>query len=242
MTSTFKIGSLIKLVGLEAMPELNGQLGVIKHYHNDKGRYEVIPSRGSETWAIKPCNLTQDGITTDKDASFREQKHQIMAFWPAVDGKEIPVQGFDDWPEDWIEEKAYLKRTLNMKKPTIVSGIENEGSAKPDFQMYFDGGDDESPENKVAQAFGKLLPGYEWAKVNPSFRGKPIRGVCILVYSPMKSTFYSSGLPPMISGDPNRQFSLEQLREVLKFHTTKRARAQYKAHDRPMHRMFGDLM
>ena len=46
-------------------------------------------------------------------------------------------------------------------------------------------------------------------------------------------------VPPMEPQGTTR--SLSELRAVLEFHQTERARRMYREHDDPMHRMFGDL-
>lgn len=248
----YSAGSLVMILGLQAKPSLNGQFGVVKKFHTDKGRYEITPSRGSGTLAIKPSNLSQESVVKPKDAGFQERKHQIAAFWPTKFGNDIPIQGFVDWPTDWEEEKQYLKEKFQWTKPTLLSGIENAGSAKPEFQMYFDAGDKESPHNAVAQAIMNLLPIYELGKIGDA-ANSTLRGVCVLVYSPMKSTITNfgtaaigmgdqPGVSELTSGNASRKFSLEQLRAVLEFHQTSAAKAQYDAHDNPMHRMFGDMM
>ena len=230
--TSFIPGSIVKFTGLQAKPELNGHFGIVKQFLEDKGRYEILPSRGKRSLAIKPINLTYKSVVTPNDDGYREQKHQVAAFWP-ITQKSLPVQGFEDWPTDWTQEERYLQRKLGWKTPALLSGIESEGAAKPDFEMYFDADDHESPPNTVAQAIADLLPEYERFKVSSDL--SQIRGVCILVYEPMITSFYSSG-------NPNRHFSLEQLHYILHFLTTQRAKAQSEAHDNYMHSVFGGMI
>ena len=247
-TSTFHDGDLVEIQGLEHKPELNGTLGVVKKFHEDRGRYEVVPTRGKKTLAIKHGNLTQKSLITPNDKQkFAERRYQNVVFWPPVDDFSIPVQGFDDWPTNTNQEKSYLKSKFGWKAPTIVSGIESEGAAKPDFEMYFDVEDQVSSVNKIAQAIVALLPNYERAKVSGNQVLQPIRGACVLCYSPTASTFDNpfnlESVPGdgtvMISGNRDRLFSLQQMEKLLKFLHSKRARKQYKAHDNPIHRVFG---
>jgi len=146
----------------------------------------------------------------------------------------------------------FLRQKFKWTNLEILGGIESRMAAKPDVVMYFDADDEESPINNIAARIENLLPDYELSKVSP--RAGPIRGVCVLVYpSPMKSTFGGMGSPEFVasmppagieftSGNANRQFSVQQLREVLEFQESQEGRAQYEAQDNPIHRMFGGMM
>ena len=249
-------GSLVKFTGLQAKPELNGSFAVVQQFHADKQRWEVVPSQvsgsGPTTLAVKESNLTQESIITPEDSKFSgDRKYMCAAFWPRVPSCDtIPIQSFDDWPAHEDDEIPYLKRRLKWRNPQIYGGLESQGVAKPDFMLYFDASDETSAKNDVAQKMINLLPGYEKSKLGP-YAKQPLRGVCVLIYSPMVSTTTSYGLPPGMapppgtsttSGNPNRRFSLEQLLGVLEFHESPAARAQYQSHDNPMHRMFGGMM
>jgi hypothetical protein len=270
------VGSLIKICDLVSRTELNNTYGLIKKFHSELGRYEVLPAdrrhgcNQRKPVAIKPENITTVSIVTPSDEkAFRKDRvHQCVAFWPIVkratdntDGKktsaaatDIAVQGFDDWPDDWAKERKYLINKWGWKDPQLLSGIENEGSAKADFQMYFDAADGTSTINEIANAISCNLPDYEHHKCSNIAREiNKIRGVCILMYSPTAMTFGCSGFPgqegqeytesdPIMSGNSDRIFSLEQLRDVLHFQRTSHGRRQYQDHDNPMHRMYGGMM
>ena len=281
----YPTGSLIKICDLISRPELNGIYGIIQKFHTDLERYKVAPSRHrhrrstkKQIIAIKPENLTIEAIVTPSDEGFRKDRiHKNFAFWPSVRGdcnsgpttaaagtaagtkmsvEDIAVQGFDDWPDDWTEEERYLIDRWGWKEPKLLSGIENNGCAKPDFQMYFDVADRESTINDIANAIANNVPDYEHQKIDMAAKRNTIRGVCILLYSPTKSTIFSSGFgaPGMpgggpgpggsdstMSGNPDRSFSLEQIRHVLHFQRTPQGRRQYRNHDDPKHRVFGDM-
>ena len=113
--------------------------------------------------------------------------------------------------------------------------------------MYFDADDQVSPINEIAQSIEELLPSYELEKVAQDRKG-PIRGVCVLEYKPTTSIIEGNnviGLPPvgsqLISENQYRQFSVMQIRHVLEFQESPEGRAQYKAHDNPMHGLFGNI-
>jgi hypothetical protein len=245
VASSFASGSVVQIVGLERKPELNGRLGVVKRYVPDQGRFEVLVTQRKGTLCVRPSNLKSMEIDS------AERRHQHAVFWPEV-GDTIPMYAFDDWPGNWTSEEAYLRNKLSMKKPKVLSGIENRGSAKPDFQFYFDADDEVSPINQVAMRIESLLPDYELSKVSTARAGRPFRGACVLIYSPIKSTSFSSeGAPPgvgppngtqTVSGNADRLFSLQQLRKVLEFQESREGLIQYKKHDNPMHRMFGGMM
>jgi hypothetical protein len=157
---------------------------------------------------------------------------------------------FEDWPKDWTKERPFLKNLLQWENPVLLGGVTSARTPKPDFMLYFDGNDTTSPVNSVGETIKSMLSGFELDKVAES--GNTNRGACVLVYSPMKTTTFSSfgggGIfPPegtqLASGNAGRLFSLQQLRNVLEFHETREARLQCQAHASPMHRtMFGDMM
>jgi hypothetical protein len=239
--STFENGSVIRIQGLQEQLDLNGQFGVIKQYHADIQRYEVIIPRGRNTKAIKPRNLTTKNIIQSTDTSFKkDSSYNHVLFWPSINNA-IPVQAFPDWPDIKKEEDAFLMNHLKWKNPKVAGGVTSEGNEKPDFVIYFDADDEESPLNDVAQAAIDLLPAYEIGKVPELVNGKKLRGACILVYSPLISGLVHNGisLGEYRSGEKDLRFSHQQLLEVLKFHQTLDARAQYKRHDNAMHRLFG---
>ena len=244
-------GSVVQMTGLRTA-DLNGKLGVVKRFDKESGRYEILKSHGTRaSVGIKPENITQDSITKPSDPDFAgARRYQHVVFWPRVDSRRasaIPVHAFPDWSPR--SKHDFLRRRLGYVNIQSFSGVENRGSAKPDFILYFDAADDVSPINHTAAAIKSNLPGYEIGKVDREYQNKTPRGPCVLVYSPMSSTtFYGGkGMPTTqvastTSGNTNRRFSLEQLMGTLLFQESEEGRAQYRAHDNPMHRMFGDLM
>lgn len=244
----FEPTSIVKVQGLQARPELNGTFGIIKRFIEDSNRFEVIKSRGKGSLSIKPENLSQEQILKPSDKDFtNDQSWEQIAFWPNVNGV-VPVQPLRDWPHDQFQEEHFLSSTLGYQMPKVLGGVESEGVAKPNFCMYFDAADNESPVNETAEAIAALLPSYELFKISRSMgegkSRKPFRGACVLIYSPMKITNFSSFGGPMnnattTSGNEDTLFSAAQLKDVLDFHKSEEAKRQYQAHDNPMHRVFG---
>lgn len=250
--SMMPAGSVVELTGLQAAA-LNGSLGVVKRFNATSGRYHVVKSQGTNACVgIKPENITRANVVQPSDPNFAgARRYQHVVFWPRVRGVDaIPVHSFTDWPEDWTEELQFLRRRLGYVNPQTLSGVESQGSAKPDFVMYFDAADTVSPINKAAVAIKRNLPGYEVGKLPREVQDTTPRGPCVLVYSPMTSSVTFSGgmgmsktqYAPMTSGPEGRLFSLKQLRGTLLFQESAEGRAQYRAHDNPMHRMFGGMM
>ena len=164
---------------------------------------------------------------------------------------DIKVNVWEDWPDNHVEDTRFLRNTLHWANPQCLGGVTSEFSAKPNFMMYFDADDGISHINIIAEAIANLLPDYELVKVKKPVGDGRYRGVCIIVHSPMKIThrFGGVGMPADFSepvavatGSPDAKFSLQQLRQVLYFHTTQRAHDMYREHSNPMHRMFGDLL
>ena len=245
-------GSVVELLGL-TRAELNGKLCVVKRFDDDSGRYEVY-GVGSRSLGIKPENLTQRSIVSPEHPAFSESRRfQHVIFWPRPGGArgEIPVHAFDDddWPADvdggeptWPARKSILKGRLGWKDPEILSGVESDSVAKPNFQVYFDAGDQTSLVNHTAVAIWRNLPGYEIAKLPLEIRNQQPRGACVLVHSVMTHICGSSWDPVVRvtkSSNTNRKFTLQHLRNILLFQESSEGRAQYEAHDNWMHRMFG---
>ena len=81
-----------------------------------------------------------------------------------------------------------------------------------------------------------------------AYKNGTIRGVAVLIYSPTKKTFFSSGMGldhmnnhQTMEANPNRLFTHQILHDIIRFHFTERAAAQYKSHDNPMHKVFGGM-
>lgn len=209
------------------------------------GRCQVLFARGPLK-NLKPENFTQEGLELPTQAEFRSKKYQHCVVWPVAGDRsqsslpvpiqDIPVSAFSDWPANDQDEIPFLKSKLAWKNPCILGGLTERGKAKPTFMMYYDAQDTRSQPNIVAQGMQGLLPCYEREKVRLPRDG--MRGVVVLVYSPMTSV---SEMGSTQSGQPGAQFSLEQMRELVHFHTTEAAREMYASHDNPMHRMFGGL-
>ena len=97
---------------------------------------------------------------------------------------------------------------------------------KPDWVVYYDEGDTISIENVIAERIAGHLPEFEWGEMN----GGPMRGLCILVYSPMNTS----------PSPQDKRWTLDE--KHFSFHMTELAREQYDDHDDHMHRVFGDLI
>ena len=227
---------------------------MVKRFHAGSGRYHIVKSQGTNACVgIKPEHITRANVIQPSDPDFAgARRYQHVVFWPRVSKgiDAIPLHSFTDWPEDWTQELPFLRRRLGYVNPQTLSGVESEGSAKPDFVVYFDAADGVSPINEAAVAIKRSLPGYEVGKLPREAQDKTPRGPCVLVYSPMTSSVMFGGgmgtsktqYAPTTAGPEGRLFSLEQLRGTLLFQESAEGRAQYRAHDNPMHRMFGGMM
>lgn len=249
----FSVGDLVRIHGLVSKPQFNQTIGVVKAYHANIERYEIQPSRGSKTLAIKAVNLSDDEFLKPTDDKFKTQRaFDNIFFWPSPDKDNtetrIPIHCFSDCPsvDNPSAQDTFIKRTLGWTSVDTLSGIEEKGRDKPTFLLLFDGLDESSPINYAAMAIATLLPKY---KVQSCSRYKGIiRGVATLIYSPTKSTFSTSGMGmdhmdghQTIEANANRRFTPQLLYDVIEFHHTTEAERQYKAHDNPMHRVFGGL-
>eukprot|EP00548_Thalassiothrix_antarctica_P009304 CAMPEP_0194155682 /NCGR_PEP_ID=MMETSP0152-20130528/65512_1 /TAXON_ID=1049557 /ORGANISM="Thalassiothrix antarctica, Strain L6-D1" /LENGTH=250 /DNA_ID=CAMNT_0038862763 /DNA_START=35 /DNA_END=787 /DNA_ORIENTATION=- len=250
MTS-FSVGDLVRIQGLQGKPEWNSQIGVVMGYHDNQDRYEILPSRGKKTLAIKAINLTNQGFIASKDPDFGQKRAFDNLFvWPSVQRKEdektiIPVQGFLDLPEtsrfDWEDQDNYIRNLLKWKSVDNIGGVEEHGRDKATFMLLFDGSDGTSPINHAAQSMMDSVPNY---KKSSHPKDLKLRGVCVLTYSPTKSTLMSSSgfeSQQMVESNPDRRFTHQQLYDIVKFHSSDAAKKQYKAHDNPLHRVFGGL-
>ena len=166
-----------------------------------------------------------------------EERQEVCEFWPDHGGNTgkaeyVKVNPLVGWPEDWTDEKRYLTEQKGWKIPEVLGGVTSKGKAKPDFMMYYDVGEVEAPLNQWAENIAALVPEFEHRKVPSPPQG--YRGTCILVYSPM----ISGG---KATSDIGAKFSLEELRDVIHFHSTQEAREMYKSHDNPIHRVFGGM-
>merc|ERR1719378_348693 len=170
--------------------------------------------------------------------------HEVALFWP---GENLIVHGIPGWPANQSQEIAYMQKYMSFKNPVCQTGITSEGQPKPDFCMYYDADDVESKINQWALNIVRLLPSYETGKYQPPKDG--YRGACVIVYSPTFSMTESShdmklpgakssGKPVYTQSSFNNKYSINQLEEVVRFHSTNKGAKQYQAHDNPFHRMF----
>eukprot|EP01063_Lacrimia_lanifica_P017929 TRINITY_DN24908_c0_g1_i1.p1 TRINITY_DN24908_c0_g1~~TRINITY_DN24908_c0_g1_i1.p1 ORF type:complete len:444 (+),score=119.51 TRINITY_DN24908_c0_g1_i1:58-1389(+) len=216
-------GSLVRIGGESSQPSLNGCTAQVVSL-KDNGRVEVRQAHAARSYTLDAACVA----ALPADAA---RRHEHAEFWPLAQSGGVavsPVSG--EWPSDWSQEKAFLKRQ-GWKAPEILGGVTQKGYRKPDFMMYYDAKDTASPVNPFAEAIAALLPGYERGKV-PAPKGGKYRGSCILVFSPMNTS----------NTKHDTRFTLDELREVVQFHTTDGAKAMYTAHDNPMHRVFGGNM
>jgi len=246
--ANFSVGDLVRIHGLVSKPQFNQMIGVVKAFHENTQRYEIQPSRGSKTLAIKDVNLSDDEFLKPTDDKFKtERVYDNVFLWPSpTTATRIPIQCYSDCPSADFPSRQdeYIQSKLGWESVDTLSGIEEEGREKPTFLLLFDGLDESSPKNHAAMTIAKLLPEY---KVQSCSRYKGIiRGVAILTYSPTKSTFKSMGLgldhmngQQVIEANENRHFTPQLLYDIIQFHETDRAERQYKNHNDPMHRTFG---
>jgi len=61
----FAVGSLVLLTGLQNRIELNGSVGTIVVFVEDRGRYQV--SVGDTTYLLAPANLVAHELSDDSD-------------------------------------------------------------------------------------------------------------------------------------------------------------------------------
>jgi hypothetical protein len=145
-----------------------------------------------------------------------------------------------------IVKMFIFKRFGAGKLLILLEGRKNQEEPKRHFYYYVIVSNDEtSPINYAAQAIINLLSAYQLNKV-PKLRRRQheIRGVCILVYSPMKTTFGGSHVPRTQTVDANedRIFTHQELYNIIEFHQTNSARKQYKGHDSPIHRTLDGMI
>jgi len=250
-SKVFSAGDLVRIHGLVAQPQLNGMIGVVKAFHKNSQRYEIQPSRGSNTLGVKAMNLSDRDFLKPTDDKFTtEQLYDNIFLWPSIrKATRDTIQCFSDFPSvDFpTQQDEYIKNILGWKSVDTLVGIKEPGREKPSFLLLFDGRDESSPENRTASKTVNLLPMYE--RQQCSHYNGVIRGVAILVYSPMNSTYSSfSSVSSMgmngqqfqfIESNENRRFTPQLLYDVIQFHKTDRAKRQYRSHDNPMHRVFG---
>ena len=124
---------------------------------------------------------------------------------------------------------------LKMKKPAILTGITSENSYKPDFVMVYDHADRTSAVNWFAQNLTVHLPHYELSKtpLPPS-----IRGPVVLSYRPTRLESKVDG-SITYTNPKDKKWTINQLRNVVKFHTTEACADMYASHDNPIHRACG---
>lgn len=215
-------GDVVAFDHLKNSKHLNGKCGVVISYLPDNGRYEVRPVKSRGSVYVKPTNLTQKNIVTIENIQSKRKCLISAAFWPDVYCY-IPVQALLDWPTDWTKEMKYLRSTHNWKQPYVMSGIRSRNSAKPDFVVYFDAGDKDSPINHAAETILANLPSWEQSKVR-SGCGESIRihGVCILCYDPtqVEIGFVSENNniplpPPDNNQNEDKLFSLKEMQYTL---------------------------
>jgi len=244
----FSEGDLVRIEGLKDAPRWNGQIAVVLRYHDDQGRFEIRPSRGSKTLAIKGTNLTRKGLVYPDDPEFgKTRAFDNLFLWPPAqeqhgndnNEKTLPVQGFLDLPgttrTDWKAQDDYLCNLLKWEFVDHVGGVEEQGRERATFLMLFDKNDRTSPINHAAQSILDLLPEHQTYK----YEGLKLRGVCVLTYSPVKVTLGNiTGFrsQQMAEANEDRKFTQQQLYNIVKFHSTKAARKQYRHHDDPIHR------
>ena len=235
-----RCGALAEIYGLRHQPALNGQVGSVQHWLEDKARFLVILARGNAQLWVKPTNLKP--YTFDIEAVGLT----AIACWPMsppIRAERIQMQMLRDWPQDdWTTERSYLRKELVWRNPQLLGGITSRGQAKPDFMMYYDAYDCVSPVNTIAEHMASLVPIWELRKASAPTSG--YRGVCVLVYSPTTGSLtgpnFSSGM--FASSLVDATFTAAQLREVLHYQTTSAAAAMYQRHQDPMHCVFGGLL
>ena len=251
----FSVGDLVRIHGLISRPELNQTIGVVKSYHKTLQRYEIQPSRGSKSLAVKATNLSSDEFVKPSDDEFKtERAYNNVFLWPSptttTSGANniIPIQCFGDCPsvDSPDEQDVYIQKKLGWESVDTLSGIEEDGREKATFLLLFDGLDKSSPKNFAAMKMASLVPKYK--QESCSRYSGTIRGVAVLIYSPTKTTFFSGGMGMdhmnnhvFLEANTNRRFTHQRLYDIIQFHYTERAAAQYRAHNDPMHRVSGGL-
>lgn len=228
-----EVGDLVRIAGISSEKELNDQLALVLELVENTGRVAVRIQRGNRTLSLRPEKLTKLNFNS------KERKYQHCAFWPCLNNTGKPVVfPISSWPKDYKDEIPFLKSVMKWHNPQILGGVTSKGQAKPDFMMYYDAGDTESPLNLFAKRFALLLPDYELFKVEAPEDG--YRGTCVLIFSPMTSILTKHNIST-VSADESKQWSLEELKEVITFHMSNEAEKMYERHSHPAHRMYGDI-
>jgi len=244
-TAAFSVGNLVLIEGLQEAPQWNGRIGVVLKYHESNSRYEICTGRGRKTVGVKASNLNQNGLLRPEDPEFYQAREFDNLFiWPQAklgeDGERVlPVQGFSELPvisgTDCRAQDEYLRNLLKWESVDHVGGVEEPGRDLATFMSLFDKTDRKGSFYHVAQAILVLLPEYQ----KKNHKDLKLRGVCVLTYSPTKTTFVnSSGFQsqPMMEANVDRKFTHQQLYNIVTFHSTEAARKQYRDHDDPLHR------
>ena len=229
------MGDVIHIIGLKQQPKYNGRLALVTNVksHVDDGRVQVLTQ--TKRLALKLENIEK----YSKRQDFKRKKYQVVMFWPLLSSS-VPIQkssifinALEDWPDCQSLEYDYLMDNHGFTNPKVLSGITSEGQEKADFIMFYDASNAHGRRNQLAHCIHDLLPAYEVRKGSGPLNGI-YRGPCILVYDPI----ISNGI---IQSPRNKLWSLENLREVLYFHTTKNAKEMYESHNDGMHRLFGGI-
>eukprot|EP00985_Skeletonema_marinoi_P018369 scaffold10246_cov97-Skeletonema_marinoi.AAC.4 len=135
--ANFSVGDLIRIHGLVSKPQFNQMIGVVKAFHENTQRYEIQPSRGSKTLALKAVNLSDDEFLKPTDDKFKtERVYDNVFLWPSpTNATRIPIQCYSDCPSADFPSRQdeYIQSKLGWKSVDTLSGIEEEGREKPTF-------------------------------------------------------------------------------------------------------------
>ena len=226
-----EFSDIVRISGVKNRPELNSQLAFVVNPTQVNDRVHVAVQKGEGLISLKRDKLTKYIF------SHSDRIYQHCAFWPfSHEGKPV-VFPIDSWPKWPREEIPYLKKILNWGNPQIMGGITSKGQRKQDFMLYYDADDNHSPQNKFAETICAHMPQFEQCKVVKPKKG--YRGICVMVYAPMKSARRNGTLICWSSLDDKR-WTLDELLEVITFHGTQEAKDMYLRHSHPTHRVFRD--
>merc|ERR1712179_483547 len=180
-------------------------------------------------------SIKEENLHKIATGSKSDKAHEVCIFWPDAN---LTAHRIPNWPSNVNQENDFLVKTFGFKTPQVIGGVTREGVPKPDFMFYYDVDNTTAKVNKWANNIGKLLPSYERQKYPAPKSKKGYRGACVLLYSPMISFGTNGNLPDSSEG---LKFSINDMKNIIQFHSTDEATRMYASHDNPMHRMFGGL-
>lgn len=88
----FAPGSNVVLAGLQSQPELNGQVGVIRGFSEEKGRYTVDVDGRERAVRLKPANVFIPAVPADRSGTSQDFVIDVAAFMDDSGGKTLSAE------------------------------------------------------------------------------------------------------------------------------------------------------